>query len=351
MGPDTQTRPNRGTAVLAFAALPALIAALAVSTVAQQRFPTAEEMPGHLVDGECQDCHPEIYDEWAASGHAFAWTSDLYQKTRQRFDHAKECDPCHAPRPVLATGLDAVPALRPNGQERGVDCLSCHLDADGAMHGPYGDRSPFHLIQRDFVLFTKNVRLCTSCHGQALAMAHNEVKEFLSSPSHMQGEGCQTCHMPESTRKPSRYSRSEKRSTDHSFPGSRSAPRLENTLLLDFDRGPDGVTVYLTNAAGHAIPAAPLREIRLEMVLRSADGEVIERRVERFRHPLGLDSVPIEPGAPDTRPRAGEFRQYLLPAGTHGLAGAELSVDALYRRSDGDPWMAMASIRHALPRR
>ncbi|MDA1190787.1 MAG: multiheme c-type cytochrome, partial [Candidatus Poribacteria bacterium] len=318
---------------------------VALGVIAQKSMPSANEMRAHLNEGKCADCHPDVWKEWEKSGPAQAWTSELYQSIRKQYDHANDCDHCHSPKPLHMTGIGELPQLRDDNRERGVDCLTCHLGADGAMRGPHADSSPFHKTIREPVLYTRQTTLCASCHGQPKVMAHNQVKEFAESGLPRQGETCQKCHMPEVTRKPSRFSRSAKPSGRHTWEGSRSQARLENTFLLDYLDDDTAVTVLLTNGAGHAVPAAPLREAQIGLLVVGANGSVLYSKVERHRHPLNVDSKPLEPKIEDTRLKVGETREYVIPLTRSARRGAELTASVLYRRSTGAEWTQMAALK------
>lgn len=329
-------------------AIVTLAGSLVYVGLAQRGLPTTEEMRGHLVNGECADCHTEIWNEWQESGHAQAWTSELYGRLKTRHDFPNDCDPCHAPKPLHITGMGEMPELRDEDRDRGVDCLACHLGPEGKMHGPHNDPSPFHATQRDLALYTRRITVCESCHGQKTVMAHNQVAEFRESRSAAQAETCQRCHMPETTRKPAKYSRREKRSATHTFLGSRNQGWLENALRLDYERTPDGLTVYVMNSAAHSVPAAPLRAMRLGILVTSATGDVLHGDVKLYTHPLGVDGAVIDPDVPDDRLTAEEAREFPVPLDPALLDGSKLTVSVLYRRHDDDPWTQIASLTQNL---
>jgi len=305
-------------------------------------------MRGHLVDGECADCHPEIWGEWEESGHAKAWTSELYQKARVRYDFPTACDPCHAPKPLHITGMGKAPELRDEYRDSGVDCLACHLGPEGKMHGPGSDPSPFHAVQRDLALYTRRVTVCESCHGQQSVAAHDLVTEYRGSQSARQAETCQRCHMPETNRKPSRFSRRTKRGGSHAFYGSRSQAWLEAALRLDYERTDSGITVYVMNSAAHSVPGAPLRAMQLGILITAADGEVLHSDVKLYTHPLDAAGAVIEGKAGDDRLKAEETRAIDVALGAAELDGARLAVSVLYRRHDDDPWTQIASLNEGL---
>lgn len=339
---------RRLAAAAVFAALFAFAAAWVLH--AQKSYPDASEMRAHMEEGKCADCHQEIWKEWEASGHAQAWESKLYQKLRAQYEDApKACDPCHAPQPILITGAGAkltkenpypMPLLRSEGKKSGVDCLTCHLDADGAMKGPYSDPSPFHKTKASNVYFTRQIQLCGSCHGQPKVAAHNQVKDRAEGSR----ETCQQCHMPETQRKPSQYSAEIKRSASHAFLGSRSKEFLQSAYYLDYETTEEGVQLYVTNAADHPVPAAPLREIELQVQIAAADGAVLHDARETYRHPLDEGGKPVQPGAKDMRLKANETRVIAVPVNRARLKGAKLNAAIRYRRTADDPWVLMTEL-------
>jgi len=332
---NSKRRPGVRIIVIALAAL--VLAGAA-------RYPPATDMRSHLVKGECADCHADIAREWGKAGHAQSWTSPLYQAYRKEFAAPKECDPCHAPQPLHMTGIGDMPKVRVEDRDRGVDCLTCHLAPDGSMRGPTDGVSPFHKTQREPTLYTMELRLCASCHGQPSVAAHDTVTPYQSSRSFKGGETCQTCHMPEVQRKPSRKSESPKRGGEHTWYGSRDQGLLRSTLLLDAEETKEGLSVYVTNAAAHSLPAAPLREMRLGILVTDAAGKILHSRTTTYRHPLGLDGKPLDPDAGDPRIAAEESRIIPLPVSSAKLRGSLLRVNILYRRHAKGSWISMASL-------
>ena len=313
---------------------------------AQKTYPSAEQMRAHMNDGKCADCHESIWKEWEKSGHAQAWKSKLYQKMRKKYEKEapKSCDPCHAPQPILMTGVGKMPLLREEGKETGVDCLSCHLDADGAMKGPYNDPSPFHQTKPSNVLYTRQIKICASCHGQPKVLAHNQIAEREKSNK----ETCQRCHMPETERKPSRYSAKKKRSGAHTFPGSRDKKFLQSVFHLDYDLSSEGLTAFISNAADHAVPASPLREIELRIAVISSGGGVLYDKREIHRHPLDEAGKRVLPKGGDIRLKGSETRAVRIPLSAADLKGASLIVSARYRRSPEDKWVPMSELNAPL---
>ena len=70
----------------------------------------------------CKRCHPAIWREWERSMHAKAWEDPIYQEAASRVeDREKKCDPCHAPEPILITGIGKMPKpARQRSEVRGL---------------------------------------------------------------------------------------------------------------------------------------------------------------------------------------------------------------------------------------
>ena len=217
--------------------------------------------------GRCQSCHPSIWREWERSFHAKAWTDPIYQQAASQIPNREAtCDPCHAPEPVLSTGLGKMPKLRDTDRESGVSCLSCHMDQNGTMHGPEGSLpAGFHgdMINPNYA--QDPMLLCATCHGQAHVMVHNQVSSFRQSQAKQQNKNCATCHMPAITRKQSLQSYTAIEGRKHTWRGSRSKSLLKQSAKLSIQRSDEQVTVTVINETGHILPGDGLRAVILEV--------------------------------------------------------------------------------------
>jgi hypothetical protein len=185
--------------------------------------------------GNCANCHPAIYREWAASAHARSANGrhfrNLYEGTdwrgrpghgwnllAERPEDSAVCTACHAPTVTLF--LD--PAYTDLRQARGVDasgvhCDYCHKIAAvdnqhfGLTHGRFGLKllrpsqgqlffGPLDDVDRRedaFAPVYRDSRYCASCHeGTVLGVAvYTTYSEWQASPAARQGVQCQGCHM------------------------------------------------------------------------------------------------------------------------------------------------------------
>jgi hypothetical protein len=104
---------------------------LDIAAKEQAAVPTAMANPGSLVEDRfagasaCRECHEEIYDHWAGTGHAHAF--DILVEASRQYD--RDCTPCHTTGFYKKGGfehLKATPGLV------GVQCEQCH--GNGAEH-------------------------------------------------------------------------------------------------------------------------------------------------------------------------------------------------------------------------
>ena len=130
-------------------------------------------------DGKCQSCHPAIWREWENSMHAKAWVDEIYQAAASQVpDRETKCDQCHAPQPILVTGIGRMPQLRDRDREAGVSCLVCHLDAQGAMHGPPASAETYFHVNVTNPIYREPTTLCSTCHGQPSVPAPRSSFQF-----------------------------------------------------------------------------------------------------------------------------------------------------------------------------
>ena len=230
----------------------------------------------------CKRCHPAIWREWERSMHAKAWEDPIYQDAASQVeDREKKCDPCHAPEPILITGIGNMPKLRAKDRQYGVSCIVCHIDAHGAMHGPHESSSPMYHANVPSEAHAKPTALCATCHGQPNVPEHDLVTSFSNSPAAKEGLNCASCHMPAVKRTLSVHSYEAVAVRRHTWIGSRSASKLKSAAALKIVREGGKATVRLTNKAGHLLPGGVLRTIVLDVKLSDATG-VVSRHAQVF---------------------------------------------------------------------
>ena len=232
-------------------------------------------------EGKCKSCHPAIWREWENSMHANAWVDEIYQEIASQIkDRKTKCDQCHAPQPILITGIGEMPKLRNTQRKAGVSCLVCHLDAEGAMHGPQASAETYFHTNVTNPIYTAPTTLCGTCHGQPTVPEHDQVSSFLESKFAEGDKSCATCHMPVVNRLQSTASYESIKGRKHTWRGSRSVAQLRRAAALQLEIAPEKVNVKLQSKTGHILPGGTLRTIILEAKLLSPEG--IERQKEQI---------------------------------------------------------------------
>ena len=217
--------------------------------------------------------------------HAKAWVDEIYQAAASQVpDRETKCDQCHAPQPILVTGVGKMPKLRDRDREAGVSCLVCHLDAHGAMHGPPASAETYFHANVTNPVYTDPTALCSTCHGQPSVPEHDQVSSFLSSKFAEKNQGCATCHMPVVTRLQSTASYERMKGRKHTWRGSRSVAQLRRAASLQLEYTAGIVKVKLLSKTGHVLPGGTLRAIILEVVLLTSDG------IERWKQEVSISA-------------------------------------------------------------
>jgi hypothetical protein len=238
-----------------------------------------EAKPGVLDSHEtCQGCHEEIWNEWVEDRHSKAFVGALYTELSENRTNPT-CWSCHAPRPILETGIDASAVERTHDRDAGITCLTCHVDAerkhvvasgehargDAAVPpdcGPVGwDKYPSGTRQEETIQF------CGRCHN-----LHGTHLEFLGSKYAREGQTCLTCHMQEKVGEVANGGQPRKRRS-HRMHGGHSPKMLRRAMRLDPRIENGRVFVRIVNkGAGHRIPTdARHRAIRLYAAFFSAE--------------------------------------------------------------------------------
>ena len=183
-----------------------------------------------LLDPEtCKGCHPDQFNDWAGSMHAYSSTDPVFLAMNRRGQRETNgalgnfCVNCHAPMAVReGKTTDGLNLDQVDPQLKGVTCFFCHsiqsvdgdhnnplkLATDGVMRAaisdPFANRphgaaySP--LMDRDRV---ESTTACGACHdivspqGAAIERTFSEWHQSVFSQS--LGATCGQCHMPQST--------------------------------------------------------------------------------------------------------------------------------------------------------
>lgn len=290
-------------------------------------------------EGKCKSCHPAIWREWENSMHAKAWVDEIYQEVANRIeDRETKCDQCHAPQPILITGVGKMPKLRDKQRAAGVSCLVCHLDVEGAMHGPQASAETYFHANVTNPIYTAPTALCSTCHGQPTVPEHDQVSSFLESKFAEGDKSCATCHMPVVNRLQSTASYESIKGRKHTWRGSRSVAQLRRAATLQLEITPEKVNVKLQSKTGHILPGGTLRTIILEAELLSSEG--IKRQKEQI-------SISAEK---QNRLLPNEERTYIFDT-LPEVIGDTVTVRLMYQLTPKTPrseWILMAEKIHVV---
>jgi hypothetical protein len=276
----------------------------------------------------CQTCHPQQFQDWSGSMHAYASTDPVFLAMNQKGQRDTNrmlgdfCVKCHAPvalREGLTYDGSNLSALAP--AVKGVTCYFCHsivslgdgeahnnpltLATDERLFGPFADpvQAPHKSSYSAFFDLSRpeSAAACGRCHdivnqhGAAVERTYQEWQSSLFSDLKV-GQTCITCHMNQVKGPASTTSKDKIRSLrTHTLAGVDIAltpfpeadaqkygvqtlidGALSGTLCLTDDLRID---VTLDNVgAGHAIPsgATPDRRLWIEVVAYSG-ADVIYR--------------------------------------------------------------------------
>lgn len=172
----------------------------------------------------CKNCHPNQYNDWSGSMHAYAVKDPVWLDQNDRAQIATAgaldqfCIQCHSPVALLTASIPAEPIVDitdlPQIIKEGVTCDFCHSVVAPAptafdsvqysvmpgdtKFGPISDpaNNPFHESEyRDF--FERSVA-CGGCHNLVVNGVPTEMTmtEWDESPYSAMTLDCQDCHMP-----------------------------------------------------------------------------------------------------------------------------------------------------------
>jgi HEAT repeat protein len=234
---------------------------------------------------ECRACHPEVWDEWASSHHAIAYTNPEVQKLSRNF-RDRDCLPCHASRPVFETGLGNRVLEREVRLEEGVDCFTCHQFKNAMLGSPErldgGSRAPCNPLPYAGI---RDLGLCSPCHDQHKVMQDWLATEYATGPAR---KDCLDCHMPAAGRRAT-AERAAYVGRSHRFPAAHDPAMLRQALATSarVDERTGRLLIEVTNVgAGHAMPADERhRAVDLVVTLRDGAGNAATARVDRYRNP------------------------------------------------------------------
>jgi hypothetical protein len=205
--------------------------------------PPAVEARAFTSSRQCAECHAQPFDEWDGSWHARSWTDAEVRKLSNDFSNT-DCIDCHAPRPVLETGLGNRVLPRATRRVEGVDCLTCHQLPEGGMAGTITNAAaPCRPVARRELV---QAEYCAPCHDQ-----HGTVQQWKATPFAQPGQGfasCVDCHMPYRQGDPAL-------GRDHTMHGGHDPQLLRAAVELRARRVDGRVVAEVENVgAGHNYP-------------------------------------------------------------------------------------------------
>jgi len=282
----------------------------------------------------CEQCHPEVYQEWLDSQHAIAFVNPLVRREDMADGfRKKDCIPCHAPRPVFEHGLgkSARVLARDIDRASGIDCLSCHKLDGGVASTRSGLRAACNPIARPELATTN---LCAPCHNQ-----HFTVDEWENSPPDLRGRSCNHCHMPPVER-PARDGLPVRTGRSHRMLGGNDLKLLKSAASVTWSSHGAELVLSVTNSGcAHNLPTdARHRALDLVVTLLDDQGRPVGPMVNlgagenggtarlRFRNPYRDES-----GKVDTQIPAGESRELRVAIDQPGASTADIRL--LYKRT------------------
>ncbi|WP_456486112.1 multiheme c-type cytochrome [Hydrogenimonas sp.] len=253
----------------------------------------------YMTNKSCDECHPDIYDEFKSSYHSKNYFNDeLHRRVAELASQRKyDCGACHMP---AAKNLKAMERglARPNPihkrQKEGVSCFYCHeiafvkeahkrnkivlaKQAEGYKPTIFGSlKNPDSSDKHSMVKSPIYKRYaCVGCHSHKVN-DHN-VTIFRAMKKGESSESCIKCHMPLTPGPPEKMNKKARQSHhSHRFEGIHDASMRKKAVDINISAKPGDTTlkIVLVNKMGHPliIQAARMKYLKIE-ILR--DGKVI----------------------------------------------------------------------------
>ncbi len=235
----------------------------------------------YLTNKSCQECHPDIYDEYRMSWHARGYFNDTLHREVSKKIPRYDCGACHMP---AATNQEALTdgSVRPNPihqtQRDAVACFYCHQiayvkaahahneitlarQAEGYKPTLYGslenpDDSDKHAMVHS-PIYSRYA--CTGCHGHKRNA--QGVLVFRTANQAGDSQPCIRCHMPYTDGAPEKMNkRARAHHRSHRFAGIHDTSMREKSVAITFENPSDNrLCVTLKNTMGHALIIHPAR--------------------------------------------------------------------------------------------
>lgn len=305
--------------------------------------------PTETDENRCANCHPEIYSEWASSGHARSANNPRFVNVFFGTDAAGRADvgwnlvgdypegksvclSCHQPSHEPSIDSDGLVLADESVHSLGVHCDFCHKVADvstqhaGLSHGRFamtllrparGDKlllGPLDDVDRGEDVYSplySESRYCASCHEGILfgTHAYSTYSEWMSTSYAERGVQCQDCHMANHRRTTNMAAghggieRDPETLSSHVTPGADLGFLREHlTFEVAAHRESEGIVVQTTVTArdvGHLTPTGhPARQLLLVLRAHTDSGQVVPL--------IAGDRLPAVAGTPDRGGQAGQ---------------------------------------------
>jgi len=209
----------------------------------------------------CGECHAGVLAEWAGSGHASAYTSEVLHAEAIKFGGLGNCVACHVPQPMLQTEGKPPPA-RTHELDHGVDCTACHALAGGRVAAAAtNDAAPCRPLATPAL---RHADTCGRCHRAV----HDD---WSSQDAQLRAKDCVDCHMPHTDR-------AGRRGRFHGQRPSRDPAMLASALKLTLSVKQGVLRAVVGNTTAHNVPGERhFRLLDIEVEVRDAAGVVTYR--------------------------------------------------------------------------
>ena len=206
----------------------------------------SELVTGQIAVSDCARCHQSIADEWRESLHFKAYSTLQFVAQKKRTVDTS-CT-CHSPDLLPPDNLGKLPTLRKEGHESGVDCMSCHVDAEMVIWSSGARKFVPHWTHQAEVYSTGE--FCAGCHSWARES----------------GTDCSICHMPEvdgpAADGPNLEIVLEATHLSHRWAGSADTDLVASALNLEVEPIGEELAVDVTNMVfAHKFPATNHRKV------------------------------------------------------------------------------------------
>ncbi|MBI3856138.1 MAG: hypothetical protein HY293_10665 [Planctomycetes bacterium] len=233
-------------------------------------------------DQSCGKCHVEVLDEWKGTLHATAWQDPIFVASAGR-PMKMECKPCHSPQPVLFSDVLAMdygyrPLLRDFNQADSVNCVACHLRADGTVAARQDHPGAPCRPVRDPRL--SSTLLCGTCHNPT----HDANTEWERSAARKLGIACNDCHSQAVYR--TGADGKKKTGFSHVFPGGNDPAFVKKAILTECSVQDRKLSLRVENRSAHKFPGeVPTRIFLIRIQFWDRDGTLISEETLPYRRP------------------------------------------------------------------